>query len=50
VVLYVLALGLAFFWPFAADAIFVTVAIMWLVPDRRFEPLISADRATRNLD
>jgi TMEM175 potassium channel family protein len=45
--LYVLALGFAFIWPLAADAIFVTVAILWLVPDRRFEPLIASDSESR---
>ncbi|HXW51824.1 MAG TPA: TMEM175 family protein [Candidatus Acidoferrales bacterium] len=39
--LYVLALGLSFVNTVAADIIFVGVAIMWLVPDRRFEPLIA---------
>jgi hypothetical protein len=24
-----------------ADAIFVAVAVLWIVPDRRFEPLIA---------
>jgi uncharacterized membrane protein len=40
IVLYVLALTLAFFAPLASDIIFVVVAIIWFVPDRRFEPLI----------
>jgi uncharacterized membrane protein len=35
--LYVLAFGLAFWVPFAAVAIYVLVAVMWLVPDRRIE-------------
>ena len=42
---YVLAVIAAFFAPVVADVIFVGIAIMWLVPDRRFEPLIdSSDR------
>ncbi|HEX3928407.1 MAG TPA: TMEM175 family protein [Gemmatimonadales bacterium] len=37
--LYVAALGLAFVRPWISDAIFVTVAVMWIVPDRRIERL-----------
>lgn len=35
--LYVLAMGLAFFWPLGAQLIFVAVALLWLIPDRRIE-------------
>lgn len=38
--LYTAALGFAFVSPVLADAIFVIVAIVWFVPDRRFESLI----------
>ncbi|MFY9883207.1 MAG: TMEM175 family protein [Candidatus Cybelea sp.] len=41
IVLYVLAIGTAFITTVLADVIFVAVAIMWIVPDRRFEPLIN---------
>ncbi len=34
---YVLAIGLAFLAPKASCALFVAVAIVWFVPDRRFE-------------
>jgi len=44
IVLYVLAVGLAFVYPIATDALLVIVAVMWLVPDRRFEPLIKLER------
>jgi len=37
---YLLAIALAFLWPYAAIAIYVAVAAMWLVPDKRFEALI----------
>ena len=37
---YVLAIGVAFLWPYAAIAIYIAVALMWLVPDNRFEELI----------
>jgi uncharacterized membrane protein len=36
-VLYLSAIPLAFLNPLIADAIYVTVAVMWLVPDRRIE-------------
>jgi uncharacterized membrane protein len=36
-VLYLTAIVLAFVHPMLADAIYVLVAIMWLVPDRRIE-------------
>jgi uncharacterized membrane protein len=39
-VLYAAAIALAFVSPFAADAIYVLVALMWLVPDRRIETTI----------
>jgi uncharacterized membrane protein len=35
--LYVSSIPLAFVDPWIADAIFVTVALIWLVPDRRIE-------------
>lgn len=50
VVAYVAAIGAAFFFPIASDVVMVAVAIMWLVPDRRFEALIdrNRDEATRS--
>jgi uncharacterized membrane protein len=35
--LYLTAIGLSFVAPWAAQAIYVAVALMWLVPDRRIE-------------
>jgi len=35
--LYLLAIGLAFVRPWIADGIYVFVALIWLVPDRRIE-------------
>jgi uncharacterized membrane protein len=35
--LYASAIGLAFVSPWIADAIYVLVALIWLVPDRRIE-------------
>jgi uncharacterized membrane protein len=40
ILLYVVAICFSFVLPVVGDAILVAVAIMWLVPDRRFEPLI----------
>jgi uncharacterized membrane protein len=42
-VLYVVAIACAFVSPVVSDLIFVFVAIMWIVPDRRFEPLINLE-------
>ena len=36
-VLYALGIGLSFVQPWMGDAIYVLVALMWLVPDRRIE-------------
>lgn len=43
-VLYVTALVVAFVSTFASIAIFVVVAIIWLVPDRRIERILNASR------
>jgi uncharacterized membrane protein len=40
IALYVIAILSAFFWPAISDALLIVVAIVWFVPDRRFEPLI----------
>jgi hypothetical protein len=34
---YVLAVPLAFVSPYISVAIYVTVSIAWIIPDRRFE-------------
>jgi uncharacterized membrane protein len=44
IVLYVLAIAVSFVYPIAADVLLVAVAIVWLVPDRRFEPLINLEQ------
>jgi uncharacterized membrane protein len=41
-VAYSLAIVLAFVEPWAAVAVFVAVALAWLVPDRRFERVVSS--------
>jgi uncharacterized membrane protein len=35
--LYVLGIGFTFLWPWVAQALYVAVALLWLVPDRRIE-------------
>ena len=42
VIAYVAALPLAFVWPWASYALFVLVALVWLVPDRRIEKTLTA--------
>jgi uncharacterized membrane protein len=37
VVIYALAIGLAFVQPWVSIALYVTVAMIWFIPDRRFE-------------
>ena len=41
-VLYASAIGLAFVRPWVSDLIFVTVALIWLVPDRRISSRVEA--------
>jgi uncharacterized membrane protein len=44
-VLYLVAIPLAFVHQLIADGIYVCVALMWLVPDRRIERLNASPRA-----
>ena len=44
IVLYVLAVAASFVAPIATDVLLVAVAVTWLVPDRRFEPLINLEQ------
>ena len=41
---YVAAVPLAFVSPFISVAIYVAVAFIWLIPDRRFERRASCSR------
>ena len=41
--LYIVAIALAFVFPWAAIASYVLVAIVWFIPDRRFERAVSSD-------
>jgi len=45
--LYAIGIGAAFVTTIVTDAVIVAVAIMWLVPDRRYEPLIELDDQPR---
>jgi uncharacterized membrane protein len=40
IIAYLLAIAVAFLWPYAAVGIYIAVALMWLIPDRRFEQLV----------
>jgi uncharacterized membrane protein len=40
---YTLAIPLAFVSPWVAGTLFVAVAIMWLIPDRRIERVVAAE-------
>ncbi|MEZ5063785.1 MAG: TMEM175 family protein [bacterium] len=46
-VLYVLALLATLRMPWIAHAIYVAVALLWLIPDRRIERTLARDRAER---
>jgi uncharacterized membrane protein len=39
--LYIAGIALAFVSPWASIALYVAVAVIWLVPDRRIEKAIS---------
>jgi len=43
-VIYVIAIVAAFFLPWIAQALYVLVAAMWLVPDRRIERALAAQK------
>ncbi len=46
VVLYALAIPLAFVSPWLAQVLYLAVALMWLVPDRRIEKVLSGPTAS----
>jgi uncharacterized membrane protein len=47
-VLYLCAIGFAFVSTFISDVLFVTVAVLWFFPDRRFEPVIARREARKS--
>lgn len=44
-VLYLIAIGAAFVEPWISGAIYVTIALMWLIPDRRIERSLAGPAA-----
>jgi len=46
-VLYILAIVATLLSPLIAEAIFVIVALIWLIPDRRIENVLSRNEAWR---
>jgi len=49
-VLYAVAIGFAFAYPWIAGAIYIFVALMWLVPDRRIERAIGHETHRRTAE
>jgi len=47
IIIYAVAIPLAFASPFAANALFVAVAVLWLVPDRRIERVLASREESR---
>jgi uncharacterized membrane protein len=47
-VLYATAIGLAFVVPWASVGLYVVVALMWLVPDRRLETRLAVEGSARS--
>ena len=45
VVAYVVAVPLAFFVPWLAGAVYIGVALVWTIPDRRIEKSLDVDRS-----
>src|SRR5664279_1811803 len=44
---YLVAIALSFWLPQVAQAVYVAVALVWVIPDRRIERSLSAREATR---
>jgi uncharacterized membrane protein len=47
-IFYALAIGLAFVEPILSAAIYIVVALMWFIPDRRIERVVQADEHSEN--
>ncbi len=47
-IIYAVGIGMAFVSPWVSVALYAAVAMMWLVPDRRLEPLIDTGAAERS--
>jgi hypothetical protein len=44
-VLYAAAIGVSFFKPLIAGCIYIGVALLWLIPDRRMEKALDSSSA-----
>ena len=44
IILYALGIAVSFIWPPVGVAVYVGVALMWFIPDRRVERVLSKDR------
>jgi hypothetical protein len=44
-ILYAAAIPMAFWSSWASQALYVTVALIWLVPDRRIEQVLESQRS-----
>jgi len=42
ILIYAVAIGVSFLSPFIAWALYVAVALIWLVPDRRIEKTLAS--------
>lgn len=47
VVVYAVAIPLAFLSPLAANGLYILMALVWLIPDRRIEHALEADETAR---
>ena len=47
-ILYAVAIAAAFFRPWISGCLYVLVAIVWLVPDRRIERVVDESAPSRN--
>jgi len=47
-VIYAVAIGISFVNQWCADALYVLVALMWLIPDRRIERVFANENASEN--
>ena len=45
-VLYLIAIPLAFVFPLLSGALYVAVAIIWMIPDRRIEEILPEESPT----
>jgi len=44
IVIHLIAIGVSFWRPWIAGVLYVAVALMWLVPDKRIERVLRASK------